>query len=1167
MNLLKVLKVTPLLLVLLLAASVGYAETVTASLSGTVVDPQHAVLSGALVTATEEGKDAHFVTRTDSSGRFVFPQLPPGIYDIVIVNAGFRTFEHKAVTVNANDKLSIGEVTMAIGPTEQVVEVTTTITPLQLESAERSAALVGEQLQNVAVNSRSYLDLVKLTPGVVSTVNLQTAGTGGLGSIAANGARANQNQLTINGIGDVDSGSNTTQNITLSLDSIQEFKILTSAYQAEYGRSSGAQISVVTKSGTSEFHGSGYWFHRHEGLNANNWMNNFKGLPRRLFRFNDAGYTFGGPIYIPKSKVLETKHKLFFFWSQEFQQQLRPQGVHNLTVPTALERQGDFSKSVDKNGNLFNRIRDPLSGLPCTTTNSSGCFSSGGVLGRIPQNRLYGPGMALLNMLPSPNAPGNKGFNFQSQISDSYPRREDLLRLDYNMSDKSRFFLHWITNRNTFTSEYGSFVLGSNTPITPVSVANPGYSWAFGNTYSFSSTLINEITAGWTNNSFLIAPTTNAYTRTASGATLPVLFPGSVQQDLIPNVAFGGSRIANSPGFNIGSAPFTNYNTTIDVTDNLSKVLHSHTLKTGVYLQRSRKNQSAFADNNGNYDFGDNSSNPFDTGFGFSNAAIGAFNRFDQASGYIVGQYRYWNIEGYVQDTWKINRRLTLDYGLRLAWYQPQYDASLQGSTFLASAYNPAQAQQLFTSGPNKGKIIPGSGNPLDGIVQAGQGDSKYLTKNRGPQWGPRLGLAWDVTGKQQVVFHAGGGVYYDRTQGNNTTFFQIQNPPVASQPVINFGFANTISPTGVAAAGPPGLQATDPNGKVPTTYSYTSGLQVSLPYKFVLDTAYVGAISNHQPNQRNLNAIPYGATFLPQNWDPALLNSSGQPKCSLPGCAAKGVDFLRPFPGFGDIILHENASTSNYNALQVSLNRRITRGLFLGAAYTWSKALGTATADGNFIRIDGLTRLANYGPTGNDRRQNFVVDYVYEVPGLRSGNFLLRGVTNGWQVSGFVQFQSGSPFSPSFSISGEGNQNLTGSYTEPARLALVGNPKTGTDNPFQRLNPAAFAAPVAGSLGLEAPSNYLTNPGISNSDMSLQKSFGWLGERGVRLRLRVDAFNVFNHTQFSGINSTLNFNQAGVPQNLAYDSTGKLVNPNGFGTVNGARDPRVLQTQLKFEF
>src|SRR5258708_7338278 len=326
MNLLKVLIVTPILLALFVSPCVGYAETTTASLSGSVVDPQHAVLSGAVVTATEQSKNFHLVTKTDSSGRFVFPQVPPGIYTVTIENSGFKRFEQKSVTLHANDKLSIGELAMAIGDVSQVVEVTSTAVPMQLESAERSDALLGQQLQNVAVNSRSYLDLVKLVPGVVSTVNLQTAGTTGLGSIAVNGARANQNQLTINGVGDVDSGSNTTQNITLSLDSVQEFKILTSAYQAEYRRSSGAQISVVTKSGSSDFHGTGYWFHRNEGLNANNWMNNFKGLPRRLFRCNDLGYTFAAPVYIPKSKILERKNKLFFFWSEEFQEQLRPQG-------------------------------------------------------------------------------------------------------------------------------------------------------------------------------------------------------------------------------------------------------------------------------------------------------------------------------------------------------------------------------------------------------------------------------------------------------------------------------------------------------------------------------------------------------------------------------------------------------------------------------------------------------------------------------------------------------------------------------------------------------------------------------------------------------------------------------------------------------------------------
>jgi hypothetical protein len=1159
-NLANSLAAAVILATLIVSSSTGHCQTTAGSLAGDVVDAQHAAITGAVVTATEQEQKVQLTAKTDNLGHFVFPQVPPGTYAIVVRSKGFQTVERRDLTIHGNDNLSIGKLVMPLGEVSQVVEVTATTAPMQLESAERSDSLVNEQIQDIAVNSRSYLDLVKLIPGVVSTVNLQTAGTGGLGSISVNGSRANQNQLTINGIGDVDTGSNGTQNVTLSLDSVQEFKILTSSYQAQYGRSSGAQISVVTKSGTSQFHGSGAWYHRHEGLNANNWLNNLRGVPRPLFRFNDVDYTIGGPVYIPNSKILEKKDKLFFFWSQEFQEQLRPQGLRRITVPTALERQGDFSQSVDSNGRLFSFIKDPLSTQPCKSSNTAGCFKDGGVLGRIPQSRLYAPGIALLNLYPLPNVTGQNGFNFQSQVSDSYPRREDLLRLDYNFSQKSRFWMHRIVNSNTFTSQYGSFVLGPNVPITPISVANPGYGYAFGNTYIFSPTLINEVTFGWTSNSFLIEPTTNAYTRTASGIHLPVLFPSAVQLDLIPNTTFGGSRIANSPSIGGSSCaacgPFLNYNTTIDLTDNLSKVLSRHTLKAGVYIHRSRKNQSAFADNNGNYNFGDNGNNSLDTGFGFSNAAVGVFNSFDQASAYVVPAYRYWNMEGYMQDTWKINSQMTLDYGLRVAWYQPQYDSSLEGSTFVPSLFNPASEPQLLSNG----RIVPGTGNLLNGIIQAGHGASKYLTTNRGAQWGPRLGFAWDIAGKQKLVFHVASGIYYDRTQGNNTAFFEIQNPPANSVPTLTNDFATSLSSSTNVILSPAGLQAIAPQGKIPTTYQFTSGLQASLPFRMVLETSYVGSISNHQANQLNLNAIPYGTTFLPQNQDPA------HAPCTVPGCAAKNVNLLRPFPGFGDIILHANNATSNYNALQVSVNRRTTRGLFLGGAYTWSRNLGTASNDGGFFRIDGLDRLVNYGPVGQDRRHNFTLNYVYEIPGLPSSNFILRALTHGWQTSGFVHIESGSPFTPSFSITGESNQNLTGSYTEPARVSVVGNPLTGSDNPFNRLNALAFAPPVTGgSRGLESTPNYLYNPWMNTWDTSVQKSFSF--EKGVTLRLRADAFNVLNHTQFSGINSSLSFNQAGQVLNLAYDANGNLVRQNGFGTVNGARDPRILQLSVRVNF
>src|SRR5215471_7657917 len=571
-------KITTMLALLVMLCSVGFAQTTSGSIAGNVVDAQHAVLPNVVVTAKEQQQNFTFSTKSDESGRFVFPQVPPGTYTIKIEAPGFKRLERPGIVLNANDKLALGELTMEAGVISEQIEVTATAPPLQTESAERSAALVATQMENIAVNSRSYLDLVKLVPGVVSTVNLQTAGPGGLSNISVNGTRVNSNQLTINGISNVDTGSNGSVNVTLSLDSVQEFKILTGVYQAEYGRSMGAQISVVTKSGTSEYHGSGYWFHRNDSMNANTWFNNRNGLSRPLYRFNDQGFTFGGPVYIPK--LLTDRQKLFFFWSEEFQRQLRPQAVRQIMVPTDLERQGDFSKSVDNNGNPFNVI-DP-------TTHAA--FPGN----RIPSQRLYAPGMALLSLLPKPNVPNScalnpgvagciKGYDFQSQFSDQYPRREDLVRIDYNMSSKSRIFGHYIRNSNTFLSQYGSFVLGSNTPLSPIQYANPGYGWAVGNTYIFGPTITNEFNIGVSNNSILIDETTDAYTRKGSGINFPLLYGSAVQRDYIPNMQFGGSRMANAPTFGTSNAPFINYNTTIDITDNVAKIWGKHAIKMGFY--------------------------------------------------------------------------------------------------------------------------------------------------------------------------------------------------------------------------------------------------------------------------------------------------------------------------------------------------------------------------------------------------------------------------------------------------------------------------------------------------------------------------------------------------------------------------------------------------------
>ena len=1154
-------------------------------MSGRILDAQGAAVPGATVTVSDLAKNVNVSTKTNEQGDFVLPGLQPGLYNLRVEAAGFKRLDRSAIPLDANDKLALGALTLEVGALTEAVEVSAEIALLQTESVERSATIVGKQMENIEVNGRNPLDLAKLVPGVVSTANFSVGGVGGLNGLQVNGNRGTENQLTINGIGDIDTGANGSQNVTISLDSMAEFKILTGTYQAEYGRNAGAQISMVTKSGTSQFHGSGYWYHRHDDLNANTWINNVRGLPRNLFRFNNPGYTIGGPVYIPKL-LHATKNRLFFFWSEEFQRQLQPNVLDNRTVPTALERKGDFSQSVDNNNRPL-VIKNPLTGQPFNNN-------------IIPPSMIYAPGQALLNIYPLPNTNGT-GYNFSSQLSSNLPRREDLLRLDYNLSQNVRVFGHWIGNVFPQILPYGSFVLGPKPAVTTITDTRPGHSIAGGVTWVINPTMTNEANWGFTKNKIDIFEVGDKLRRKTSGVNLPLLYPDAVQDDYIPQALFNGSHLANSPTFVSNDAPFRNYNTSIDISDNLTKVWRSHTIKAGMFLQRSRKDQTSFADNNGNYNFGDNASNPYDTGYGYSNAILGVYQTMDQASAYINGMYRYWNIEGFVQDTWKITPRVTLDYGMRLSWYQPQFDASGQASTFVLAKWDPAKAPRLYqpalVNGVRSavdpvtnqvlpaydiGLEVPGTGDPFNGVLQSDKGINKYLQDSRGVQWGPRFGIAWDVTGKQNIVIRTGGGIYYDRFQGNRVFDF-VRNPPETVQPTLTYGFAQDINPKNILL-GPPTVYAADPQGKIPTTYTYQFSIQNRLPWNMMLDTAYVGSLGRHLQDNRNLNPVPYGATFLPQNQDPTLVASSPN---ALLGNNALPRDLLRPLRGFGEVRLYESAATSNYNALQINLTRRAAKGLFFGAAYTWSKALTTAQADTTWVRADQFTRQAEYGPANFDRRQVFALNYVYNTPSVK-GNRVVGAFVNGWQLSGVTQMLTGQPFTPGFNIAGAGSQNITGNYIasgntqESGRLRMVPgcNPYTGSDDPFNRLNASCFLPPLPGSLGLESGINSLYAPGLIDFDMSLQKEIA-IKER-VHFQFRVDAFNVFNHPNFtrdgtnSGLNTTLNF--TGYPNPVLannatpYNAAGQLVNVTGFGAVTVPTpgflgSARILQTLIRISF
>jgi hypothetical protein len=1187
-----------LLIYILMLSSFVMAQTTSGSIAGSVVDPNQAAVANATIKISDESKSYSLTMTSDGAGRFVFPQVPPATYTMTIEAKGFKKTQRTGILLVANDKLTLGDLVLEVGETSETVTVVAEATLVQAESAERSYAIQSETVRNIAVNGRNFTSLASIAPGlaITSANNVTNGVPTDITNISANGLRPSANNIQIDGVATVDTGNNG-QMVAVVLDSIAEFKLLTSNYQAEYGRSAGAQISAVTKSGTKDFHGSFYAFRRHDGMNANTWINNRDNVAKPRLDQRDIGYTIGGPVYIPK--LFNTnKDKVFFFFSQEHQKRFTPPaGPTRVTVPTALERMGDFSQSVDRSGNPFNLIRNPFDPerRPCTASDTRGCFQDEGKLGKIPQSALYQPGLAILNMYPLPNT-SDTGFNYISEASTSDPQRQDLYRGDWNITNNWRANGKFLYYKRGPLQPYGSFVLGTNMPDFATVFPNNRYGVTGTVTGTLNATTVLEATFGQSHNSIDILPNNPNFNRASLGLSgIPLLFPDAVQIDAPPQFIFSQGntpRIANGPNIGSNNAPFYNFNTTRDWAVSLSKIRGSHNLKFGWFWQNSFKPQSSFAANNGQYNFVNEASNPLDTGFAFANAAVGVYNQFTQASGYFIGEYRYNNIEWYAQDNWKVTSRLTLDYGMRFYWIQQQFDEASQTANFLPDQFNPADAPVLFRPGlagssrvavnpltgetlPAAfiGRIVPSTLNLTNGVFQAGDGIEQGLYRNRGVHFAPRFGFAYDALGDQRLVIRGGVGVFYDRPQGN-TVFDLLQNPPTTLQPTLFYGRMQDIVPLPEGGSvsiplAPPNLIAIDHEGKIPTTYAFNIGMQRKLPFESVLDVSYVGTTGSHLLQRRNINAPAYGAAYLPQNQDPTAASSD------VPGARALPVDLLRPYQGFGNIQYIEPSSSSNYHSLQTSINRRFSRGLLLGVNYTWSKALGTASEDLPNIQNPGAPhnldqRRANYGPLNFDIRHNFSVNYVWQMP-KATQNRRLGYALNDWQLSGVYRYVTGLPYNVMYTIPGASAYTTTGTqFVEGARIVLLNNPGSGSSgDPYRQFDVSAFTVPGSGSLGFESGRNFLHRSPINSLDLSLSKRFRF--KERMEFEFRLDAFNALNHTQFNDVNSTLEvvgYRSSTspldtTPTNLASE-TG---NRTGFGGVQSVRQPRNLQWSARFQF
>lgn len=901
--------------VIALASLPTFAQQISGSIAGTVRDSQQAVVAGAKVSLLNQTQGWTRETTTNDDGVFLLTSLPPATYNVTVETAGFKKFEKRDIKIFANDRMDV-QVVLEVGSVTDTITVEATGGELQTTGAERAGVITGNQVVNLALTSRNFLDLMKTVPGVY-----YPPGGSGIGGFV-NGGRNNQNNMSVDGITNVDTGSNGGLLATLNIDQIAEFKVITNSQPAEFGRSSGAQITLVTKGGTRDFHGTGYLFHRHEGLNANNWRFNKDGRQRALYRNNFVGFNVGGPALIPGWNYNRNRDKIFFFVGVEWQNQLQPNNLTNVTVPTALQRTGDFSQTRD-GGGVPVIIRDPQANAPFP----------GNV---IPASRLSADGVKILGFYPLPNATGANDYNYQTAIPNQFPRREYIYRGDWNINDKWRVYGRLLKTFSSQNRAYGQWNADYNIPFAPMNFGNPGWSVIANATTVINPTLTNEFIFGSSKNVLNIDPVDDTFKRSKLNLNYKMPFEGDTL-GLVQNWRFGG--VPSAPFTNFSGTPFRNFNHTYDVTDNITKIWGVHTFKAGIWMQKSLKDQTAFTSVNGDIWFDRDSQNPGDTNWAFSNAIMGNFQRLAQSNKVLNGQYRYWNVEWYVQDSWRVSKRLTIDAGVRFYIIQPQYDAALQTSSFNPGLYNQssravlmqptlnAQGQRSAVN-PLNGQIFPASyigsivntGNGFvnglyaNGMGLAGKGDyPRGLIDSRGIHYAPRLGLAYKLT--EKTVIRSGFGTFYDRFQGN-PVFDMLPNVPSTTRPTYFYGtLAGIQSTQGVFFPG--SVRGFDKKGEVPTTYNWNFTVQHEIFKGTLLDVAYVGSRSTHLLGRTDFNALPLGSAWLPQNQDPTMT-----PR--FDGTTTLPPNLYRPYAGFDSGQVTTFGAMSNYHALQVGLTRNL---------------------------------------------------------------------------------------------------------------------------------------------------------------------------------------------------------------------------------------------------
>lgn len=1251
-----------LLLGLLLGGS-ALAQSVTGSISGSVTDSTGGVLMGASVTMLSDQTGNTRNVTTGDDGRFTFAAVQPGVYTLKIEQRGFQTLERKNAILSANENLALGDLKLQAGQVTETVTVTGEGTIVEKESSDLTARLTADQLSLISTKGRDVTSLLRLLPGTSNNDDIEGVGDGfGTDLPNVSGQRGRSAVASIDGLNAAEPSGSNKLSMTISQDAVAEVKVLRNNYAAEYGNNGGALINLVSKGGGRDYSGSAYYFLRNEALNASNFFNNKSGLKRALYRHNIWGFNVGGPLPLPSfgeggSSLL--KDKAFFFFNLEKPHTITPTDPVFVTVPTALERVGNFSQSRNSTGAIPGVV-DPLTGVQFPGN-------------MIPSHRINRSGQALLNYFPLPNAPtaSNPG-RYVNQLSADVPKHSYVIRFDLKPTDNDSVYWkgQWWTsdNEGLGTSGWPNGANGVDRWGIRSHYLYKDNGWSANWVHIVTSNIVNEFNFGMRHDSEGFIPSTGmieGLTRSALNYTAPQLFPQNNSFGLVPT-ATGWSSVAGNPaninwldrwgevGQDYIKPSFAN---------NLSITSGDHSYKFGAYFERLQNREAPGGGKwSGGLDFGTSTTNGFttalgNTNFAYANALLGNFNNYteSQARNFTNSEIRLFQF--YAQDQWKVNRKLTLNYGLRVGHHTPFFQRDGQGSNFDPSRYDPAKAPLLhagYCVGQPNGippfgtacaaanqravdprianptgsqllharlvrSFVPGTGDLLNGLVLPDDPTAfKGFRHTKALDFEPRVGFAWDIFGEGKTVLRGMGGVYHAPRIGGGTGGAGASslgaNPPQQRIFTINNGNIENLASLvqgGAALNFPTALRGLETDSKTPTIYNFSFGVQQDIGFKTVVEASYVGSFARHLGEQRNINGVPDAARFVNCSLLPAGVPCHPENRDPLTASSAKNNDFLRPFRGYGDIQVNTWGGTSNYNSLQVQINRRYTSGFQYGVAYTYSKSFDYANDDTSDVNLSRPYKAFNYAPSDFDQTHILTVNYIYDVPSVsrKWSNGFVRALLDNWQVSGTTSFVTGKPKSVVSTTSGlaagsitytAGTVAITAGQTCPtgsiqtsatvctmitdftggqvnARPTITCDPMNGasgsdnTGSPYL-INTACFSFPTAFGQTGNTPRNNLRLPSIFNNDLAFFKNFP-IGEKRA-IQLRWEMYNVFNRANFRDIDGQMVFGLVQVRANPASPCSATNIctavvrqTRDSFGTATSARSPRVMQASIRINF